>query len=843
MDDLTYTDARWRDAGVVVAYELAMEHGPATRNSFALACPLSSRPAIEPRSLVYMEGTEFGGIVDEIGVEAKRPRRKRAVYRGRTWHGLLAGKIVCPDAGRTHYRIRGEANAALLALVHRVGLGDLFTASSANSGITLDHQVRFADAYTAALGALRASGAKLAVSWDGDRAVLSAAPAKDWSAADELDTDRLGFDMAKCYRPVNHLVCVGEGELTDRAEVHFFADAEGNVSQTQTLFGVDERAAKYDYTNADAETLAEEGRKKLEELQNEDTCDADVAEGYSYDVGDVVGAYDAETGIFVSAPVVGKAATVDRHGARESYMIGEAARTSSLSATAESSGGGGRTYVAGANITIAGSTISADVGLADLAAVEDEAREARKDASNASAAAGRAQEAADGKAALEHVHDERYYTEAETDAMLAGKASSAHKHPWGDVTGKPSSYPPGSHVHAWGDVTGRPASYPPSDHSHDGRYYTEAKTDAMLAGKADAGHGHTRAQIADFPASLPASDVYAWAKAPSKPSYTAAEVGAAGSSHGHTTATAKTAGFLAAADKAKLDGVAENANAYVLPTAGAALGGVKTTSTVTSASGYTPTPIIGGVPYYKDTNTTYGIMTGATASAAGTAGLAPAPAKGAATRYLRSDGSWQTPPDTNTVYTHPTAPGSRHIPAGGASGQILRWSADGTAVWGADSNTTYGPMAGATGSAAGKAGLVPAPAAGGATRYLNAAGEWTVPPDTKYSHPATHPAAMIAQDATHRFATDAEKTAWSAKAPSDVATATKAGLVKPDGVTVKVASDGTLSAEQGGAASFLAAYPPQSLYWTESPTSPQAQYGGVWERREWPHGYLWARKS
>lgn len=781
MDDLTYTDARWRDAGVVVAYELAMEHGPATRNSFALACPLSSRPAIEPRSLVYMEGTEFGGIVDEIGVEAKRPRRKRAVYRGRTWHGLLAGKIVCPDAGRTHYRIRGEANAALLALVHRVGLGDLFTASSANSGIALDHQVRFADAYTAALGALRASGAKLAVSWDGDRAVLSAAPAKDWSAADELDTDRLGFDMAKCYRPVNHLVCVGEGELTDRAEVHFFADAEGNVSQTQTLFGVDERAAKYDYTNADAETLAEEGRKKLEELQNEDTCDADVAEGYSYDVGDIVGAYDAETGIFVSAPVVGKAATVDRHGARESYMIGEAARTSSLSATAESSGGGGRTYVAGANITIAGSTISADVGLADLAAVEDEAREARKDASNASAAAGRAQEAADGKAALEHVHDERYYTEAETDAMLAGKA--------------------------------------------------------------DAGHGHTRAQIADFPASLPASDVYAWAKAPSKPSYTAAEVGAAGSSHGHTTATAKTAGFLAAADKAKLDGVAENANAYVLPTAGAALGGVKTTSTVTSASGYTPTPIIGGVPYYKDTNTTYGIMTGATASAAGTAGLAPAPAKGAATRYLRSDGSWQTPPDTNTVYTHPTAPGSRHIPAGGASGQILRWSADGTAVWGADSNTTYGPMAGATGSAAGKAGLVPAPAAGGATRYLNAAGEWTVPPDTKYSHPATHPAAMIAQDATHRFATDAEKTAWSAKAPSDVATATKAGLVKPDGVTVKVASDGTLSAEQGGAASFLAAYPPQSLYWTESPTSPQAQYGGVWERREWPHGYLWARKS
>lgn len=61
-----------------------------------------------------------------------------------------------------------------------------------------------------------------------------------------------------------------------------------------------------------------------------------------------------------------------------------------------------------------------------------------------------------------------------------------------------------------------------------------------------------------------------------------------------------------AADKKKLDGIAAGANNYTLPTAsGTTLGGVKTTSTVTSASGYTPAPIIDGVPYYKDTNTTY----------------------------------------------------------------------------------------------------------------------------------------------------------------------------------------------------------------------------------------------
>ena len=55
-----------------------------------------------------------------------------------------------------------------------------------------------------------------------------------------------------------------------------------------------------------------------------------------------------------------------------------------------------------------------------------------------------------------------------------------------------------------------------------------------------------------------------------------------------------------------------------------------------------------------DTNTTYSIMTGATSSTAGKTGLVPAPAAGAATRYLRSDGTWQIPPDTNTTYSTAT---------------------------------------------------------------------------------------------------------------------------------------------------------------------------------------------
>ncbi len=131
---------------------------------------------------------------------------------------------------------------------------------------------------------------------------------------------------------------------------------------------------------------------------------------------------------------------------------------------------------------------------------------------------------------------------------------------------------------------------------------------------------------------------------------------------------------------------------------------------------------------------THGNMTAATASVAGKAGLVPAPAAGAQAKYLRGDGTWQTPPDTNTVYTHPTTAGNKHIPAGGSSGQILRWSSDGTAAWGADNNTTYGNMKAATASAAGGAGLVPAPAAGAQAKYLRGDGTWQNPPNTTYGN-------------------------------------------------------------------------------------------------------------
>lgn len=42
-----------------------------------------------------------------------------------------------------------------------------------------------------------------------------------------------------------------------------------------------------------------------------------------------------------------------------------------------------------------------------------------------------------------------------------------------------------------------------------------------------------------------------------------------------------------------------------------------------------------------------------------------------------------------TVYTHPTTAGNKHIPSGGSSGQVLKYSSSGSATWGTDKDTTY----------------------------------------------------------------------------------------------------------------------------------------------------------
>lgn len=123
---------------------------------------------------------------------------------------------------------------------------------------------------------------------------------------------------------------------------------------------------------------------------------------------------------------------------------------------------------------------------------------------------------------------------------------------------------------------------------------------------------------------------------------------------------------------------------YGVVGANGSTGLVKNGSTVTNASGYTACPIVSGVPYYKDTNTTYANMKAATASAAGAEGLVPAPAAGTQTSFLRGDGTWAVPTNTTYGLASTTANGLLRQLNGSLS-SFMR--GDGT--WATPPNTTY----------------------------------------------------------------------------------------------------------------------------------------------------------
>lgn len=461
-----------------------------------------------------------------------------------------------------------------------------------------------------------------------------------------------------------------------------------------------------------------------------------------------------------------------------------------------------------------------------------------------------------GKAAASHTHDDRYYTESETNNLLAGKANTSHTHSAANITsgtlaldriptitdakiqGMSASKLTGtipqanlpSYVDDVLEYNGK-STFPKSGESGkiyvdtstnktyrwSGSGYTEISASLALGTTSSTAfrgdYGNTAYQHATAKGSAFASGLYkittnaqghvTAATAVTKSDITALGIPGQDTNTTYGVASSSANGLMSAADKAKLDGIASGANNYTLPTASSStLGGVKTGANITNSSGTISltkanvTAALGYTPPTADTNTWIAFK-GATTSAAGTAGYVPAPTAGAANRYFRSDGTWTVPPNTNTTYTltksgstitlngsdgsetsvtdsnttyslssfgvtatatelnymdgvtsnvqtqlngkaasshsHNTASTSaagflRQL--NGSTSNYLR--GDGT--WATPPNTTYSNMSGASTSAAGKAGLVPAPAAGAANRYLRSDGVWAVPPDTNTTY-------------------------------------------------------------------------------------------------------------
>ena len=92
-------------------------------NDFELT--LYDGTVLPDRGLVYVDGTEVGGIVDHMKDELS-DGVSVVTYSGRSWHGMLAGKVLQPDSGQDYLKVSGPVNQVLSNLLARIGLSDVF---------------------------------------------------------------------------------------------------------------------------------------------------------------------------------------------------------------------------------------------------------------------------------------------------------------------------------------------------------------------------------------------------------------------------------------------------------------------------------------------------------------------------------------------------------------------------------------------------------------------------------------------------------------------------------------------------------------------------------------------
>lgn len=273
-------------------------------NDFAIKILLSEWEDIPDDAMLYIPNTEYGGIFKRTEIDTKQGYIS---VGGLTWRGLLMSKIIEPEEGADYAYDEGDINTIISNRVS--GAFDGLMTGGLPCGVEVIYRYqRYVTMYDGLKAMLKKAGYKLRIRYNESikRVVVDAVPIVDYSDKIEFSEDmRANYYISIDGTGVNHLICLGNGKLKNRIVVHLYADADGNISQEQSLFGRDEIVAVYDYAGADEDQLVQSGTEQLKTLQSVNQFSIDV-EAEDIEIGDIVGGQDYVSGITMTAPIVGK---------------------------------------------------------------------------------------------------------------------------------------------------------------------------------------------------------------------------------------------------------------------------------------------------------------------------------------------------------------------------------------------------------------------------------------------------------------------------------------------------------------------------------------------------------
>lgn len=275
-------------------------------NSYLITMPRDEWESIEDDSRIYIPGTEYGGLYKRLESDTKN---NSAAVGGLTWRGMMQHKIIEPPSGHDYATDSGELNSIINSRVSAAFPG-LFVGSSESTGVTTSYQyTRYCTLYDGLKALLKNAGYRMEIQYDAllRKVVVSAVPIVDYSAEIEYSSDmNADYSMKLDRTGVNHLICLGSGELRNRIVEHLYVDADGKISQTQTFFNENEIAETYDYAGASREDLIKSGADQLRSELNLNEFRISLESERDVAIGDIVGARDYITGYTVTAPITTK---------------------------------------------------------------------------------------------------------------------------------------------------------------------------------------------------------------------------------------------------------------------------------------------------------------------------------------------------------------------------------------------------------------------------------------------------------------------------------------------------------------------------------------------------------
>lgn len=259
----------------------------------------------------YINNTEYGGIVDNVGVVTSDREIK---YTGRNLRGILCDKIIEPPAGTDYKIVSGDAVTVINKLIEVAGLSSIYRMTGESWNVQSFQFNRYVSLYDGICALLSTQNRVLRLVIKDGYVTMSSAVPYDYTEDKDCMRSDINYNITQVKNGYNHLICLGQGELKDRQVLHLYVDKVGNITDTQTYKGLEERTAI-----SSIDELRTRGIAKLQEL-NADSLDMTLPD-MSMQIGDITGGTEKITGATVKKQITNIIAKIDDNSIDIEYSV------------------------------------------------------------------------------------------------------------------------------------------------------------------------------------------------------------------------------------------------------------------------------------------------------------------------------------------------------------------------------------------------------------------------------------------------------------------------------------------------------------------------------------------